>query len=160
MEEKQRTEQVWQGEETEAWRGQLRHYTYDQIAVGLSHEFTVALTEEYQQLFRKITGDINPLHCDPDFAREKGFGGPVAYGMLEASFYSSLAGVFLPGENSLIHSVEVLFKKPAYIGDVLTVRGTVAEKNDTFRFIKLKCDITRNGKEKCSRAVMQIGVLE
>ena len=62
MEEKQRTEQVWQGEETEGWRGQLRHYTYDQIAVGLSHEFTVALTEEYQQLFRKITGDINPLH--------------------------------------------------------------------------------------------------
>ena len=79
--------------------------------------------------------------------------------MLEASFYSTMAGVFLPGENSLIHSIEVLFKKPVYIGDTLTVKGRIAEKNDTFRFIKVKCEIIRNGTEKCSRAVMQIGVL-
>ncbi len=137
----------------------MNRYTFEQLSVGMSEEFTVTVTKEHQEQFGQITGDVNPLHCDPAFAREKGFSGQVVYGMLEASFYSTMAGVFLPGENSLIHSIEVLFKKPVYIGDTLTVKGRIAEKNDTFRFIKVKCEIIRNGTEKCSRAVMQIGVL-
>lgn len=134
-------------------------YTFDQLSVGMSHEFAVTVTKEHQEQFRKITGDINPLHSDPAFARAKGFRDQVVYGMLEASFYSTMAGVFLPGENSLIHSIEVLFKKPVYIGDTLTVKGCISEKNDTFQFIRVKCEIIRNGTEKCSRAVIQIGVL-
>lgn len=137
----------------------MNRYTFDQLSVGMSHEFTVTVTREHQEQFRHITGDINPLHSDSDFAREKGFEDQVVYGMLEASFYSTMAGVFLPGENSLIHRVEVLFKKPVYIGDTLTVRGRISEKNETFQFIKVKCEIIRNGTEKCSRGVMQIGVL-
>ena len=40
--------------------------------------------------------------------------------MLGASFFSTLAGVYLPGEHCLLHGVECKFAKPIFIGDTLT----------------------------------------
>lgn len=80
--------------------------------------------------------------------------------MLTASFLSTLAGVYLPGENSLIHSVETKFVKPVFVGDTLLVSGEVAEKNEHFPVIKLKVVITNQKKEKVLRGSMQIGVLK
>ncbi|MBQ9091319.1 MAG: hypothetical protein IJY52_03500, partial [Anaerotignum sp.] len=47
--------------------------------------------------FLAITGDINPLHNDQEFAQKQGHPDKVAFGMLTASFLSTLAGVYLPG---------------------------------------------------------------
>ena len=80
--------------------------------------------------------------------------------MLTASFISTLAGVYIPGENSLIHSVEVKFVKPVYVGDKLTIIGTVIDKNDLFSCITLKITILNQKNEKVLRGKMQIGVLE
>jgi acyl dehydratase len=117
------------------------------------------------QQFREMTGDVNPLHCDETFAKEKGFDGKVAYGMLTASFLSTMAGVYLPGENSLIQSVEVKFVKPVFPGEEITFTGKVSEINDTFRFLVLKVTGTVTGEKenerygtKVLKAVMQIGV--
>ena len=71
--------------------------------------------------FRDITSDVNPLHNDEAYAKERGYGGRVVFGMLCAGFYSTLAGVYLPGEHCLLHEVETKFKKPVFIGDTLTV---------------------------------------
>ena len=49
--------------------------------------------------------------------------------MLTASFLSTLAGIYLPGEKSLIHSVETKMIKPVFIGDELIVTGKVSEKS-------------------------------
>lgn len=73
---------------------------------------------------------------------------------------STLAGVYLPGENSLIHSVETKFVKPVFVGDTLLVSGEVVEKNEHFPVIKLKVVITNQKKEKVLRGSMQIGVLK
>ena len=55
----------------------------------------------------------------------------------------------MPGKYSLIHSVDqISFKKPVYAGDVLTVRGTVEDKQDGLNLIKLKVRIT-NQENKC-----------
>lgn len=137
----------------------MNHYTYEEIAEGMKESFTVTVKEETQDAFRNITGDENPLHREDAFAREKGYREKVVFGMLTASYYSTLAGVYLPGERSLIHSCDVKFLKPVYIGDELTVEGRVTEKNDTYRLIRVKA-VIRNGQgEKVSKADMQIGLL-
>ena len=52
------------------------------------------------------------------------------------------------------------FSKPVFAGDEICFTGKVTEKNDTFRFIKVKVDgINQNGEKKL-KAVMQIGVSE
>ena len=84
----------------------MNHYTLAEMTPGLTEEFTVTVTPEMMDAFRAITGDVSPIHIDADYARGRGFPGRVVYGMLGASFFSTLAGVYLPGEHCLLHGVE------------------------------------------------------
>ena len=78
--------------------------------------------------------------------------------MLGASFFSTLAGVYLPGEHCLLHSVEAKFAKPIFIGDTLTVTGRVTEVNDTFGEITVKAVIENQNGQKVTRGLIKAGV--
>ena len=136
----------------------MNHYTLAEMTPGLTEEFTVTVTPEMMDAFRAITGDVSPIHIDADYARGRGFPGRVVYGMLGASFFSTLAGVYLPGEHCLLHGVECKFARPVFIGDVLTVSGTVTEVNETFREITVKAVITNQNGQKVTRGVIRAGV--
>lgn len=136
----------------------MKCYQYEEINLGMEEKFQVEITEAMLNTFCTLTGDRNPLHCDEEYARKKGKKGRVTYGMLTASFLSTLAGMYLPGEKSLIQSVEVKFLKPVYIGDLLEVKGIVEEKHDLFQRIEIKVLITRENKEKVLKGKMKIGV--
>lgn len=138
----------------------MNNYRYDEIETGVKESFTVTVSEEQMDSFRAMSGDVNPLHRDADFAEKRGYAGTVVFGMLTASFYSTLCGVYLPGERCLLHSVDSKFMKPVYVGDTLTIEGTVTEKNDTFRLLTIKAVIKNQKGEKVSKAVIQAGVLE
>ena len=79
--------------------------------------------------------------------------------MLTASFLSTLAGMYLPGEKSIIQNTELKFMKPVYPGDRLIISGEVAEKNDAYRVIRVKVTIKKDDGEKVLRGSMQIGFL-
>ena len=138
----------------------MNHYTLAEMVPGLSAEFTVTVTEEMMDQFRAITGDVSPIHIDADYAKDRGFPGRVVYGMLGASFLSTLAGVYLPGEHCLLHGVDLKFAKPIFIGDTLTVTGVVDEVNDTFREITIKASIVNQDGKKVTRAVIRAGVAQ
>ncbi len=137
----------------------MNHYSFEDLSVGMEEHFEVELTQERMERFCEITGDVNPLHRDGDFAKGMGFDNRVAYGMLTASFLSTLAGVYLPGERSLIHRVEAEFPRPVYIGDRLTVCGRVQELNEAFRVFTMKVTVTNQRGEKVCRGKMRIGFL-
>ena len=59
----------------------IREYRYEEIEAGMEERFQVEITAEKMELFRQITGDINPLHCDREFAQSKGYRDCVVYGM-------------------------------------------------------------------------------
>ena len=142
----------------------MNEYTFSELTVGRKETFTRRITKEMEDGFREISGDENPLHKDDDFAREAGKGkyaGHVAFGMLTASFYSTLAGMYLPGRYSLIHSFEELsFLKPVFVGDLLTVTGEVFEKEEAFGLIRVKAVIRNQYGNAVSRAKMKILVLK
>lgn len=136
----------------------MNDYTYEEITAGQKESFTVTVTEDMMDKFRAITGDDNPLHNDEDYARSEGHPGRVVYGMLSASLLSTLAGVYLPGKRSLIHEVKIKFAKPVYIGDTLTVEGTVEEKHDVYSLLVLKVTVRNQSGDKVCRAKMQVAV--
>ena len=87
-------------------------------------------------MFMTITGDKNPLHTNLEYAKEKGYSEKVVYGMLTSSILSTLAGMYMPGEHSLIHSVEINFVKPVFLSKCpLKVKAKVVEKDDRFNII-------------------------
>lgn len=137
----------------------MNDYSYDELKVGQSESFTVTVSEEMMQNFRGITGDFNPLHIDESYAKDAGYQDKVVYGMLTASFFSTLAGMYLPGKRSLIHTVETEFPMPVYVGAKLTITGTVKEKNDTFHTVILKVEIFDSDHKKVCRGKMRVGLL-
>ena len=136
----------------------MNEYTYDEIAIGQKESFSVTVTDEMMESFRNLTGDINPLHNDKDYAISKGHPDRVVYGMLTGSMLSTLAGVYLPGKRSLIQEVKLKFAKPVYVGDTLTVEGVVEEKHDAYSLIILKVTMRNQNGDKVCRARMQISV--
>ena len=138
----------------------MNEYRFEDIHTGLTESFTVTVTVDMMEKFRDITGDVNPMHTDPEFASEHGYEREIAYGMLTSSFLSTLAGVYLPGRNSLIRTVEVKFPKPVMVGDELTVSGEVTDVNEEGRFFDMKIAIRNQNGDKVCRGRMQIGVLE
>lgn len=138
----------------------MNEYTYDEIAIGQEESFQVTVSEEMMEQFLQITGDVNPLHRDAAYAATRQYVDKVVYGMLTASFFSTLAGVYLPGRYSLIHSVETKFLRPVYVGDMLTVSGTVKEKEDAYRMLILNLLIKNQKGEKVVKGTMQIKVLD
>ena len=101
------------------------------------------------------------MHNDESFAVSKGFKGRVAYGHLTTSFFSTLAGVYLPGENCPIREVSYKFMKPVYIGDKLLVVGEVSEIDDRTKEVFLKGRIYRKSDdEMLVRGKMIVGILE
>lgn len=142
----------------------MNSYRFDEIEVGLKASFERTITTEMETQFREITGDDNPLHRDDDFAVRVGggkFPGHVSFGMLTASLYSTLAGVYLPGEYSLIHSLEDLsFQRPVFAGDTLTVEGEVTEREEALRLIRIKATIRNQNGKVVSKARMKVLVLQ
>ena len=136
----------------------MNSYTLADIAPGLSASFSVTVTEAMMDAFYAITGDNSPIHMDADYAAGRGYPGRVVYGMLGASLFSTLAGVYLPGEHCLLHSVEAQFAKPVFIGDTLTVSGKVTEVNDTFGEITIKATIENQNGQKVTRGLIKAGV--
>ena len=135
-------------------------YSYEQISVGLQDKFEKHITDEMLSGFRTITGDNNPLHTDRVYAEQRGYNDRVVYGMLSASLLSTLAGVYLPGKYSLIYSTKINFHKPVFVGDTITVRGTVKEKDERWNTIRLKIIMENQDGKKVLSGSMQIGVTE
>jgi len=128
----------------------MNHYTLAEMTPGLTEEFTVTVTPEMMDAFRAITGDVSPIHIDADYARGRGFPGRVVYGMLGASFFSTLAG--------LLHGVECKFAKPIFIGDTLTVKGTVVGVSEIGSEAEIKAVITNQDGKRVTRGIIKAGL--
>ena len=138
----------------------LNRYSYDDISVGQTEEFSVEVTGEMQNRFLTLSGDVNPMHTDTKYAETKGFSGKLVYGMLTASFYSTLVGTLLPGEKCLFQEAEIKFNAPVYIGDMLSVTGECIDKNDTFKRLTTKAKVRNKKGEIVSSAKLKVGMLD
>jgi acyl dehydratase len=96
------------------------------IKVGDTASVSKNVTDEVIRAFAEVSGDHNPLHLDEAFAATTRFGRRIAHGMLGASLISSVLGNELPGAGSIYLSQTLKFRAPAFIGDTLTARVTVA----------------------------------
>ena len=134
-------------------------YRWNDLHEGLSHCFEVELTAEMMDGFRQLSGDTNPLHQDVKFAREAGFSGVVAFGLLTTALYSRLVGVYLPGKFCLLHGLDVDFVNPAFVGDRLVVSGEIRHLSEALRRIELRGRITRD-ETVISRAKLRVGLHE
>ncbi|MBE0617116.1 MAG: MaoC family dehydratase [Proteobacteria bacterium] len=101
--------------------------TFDDLRVGQRAAFSKTVTEADLSHFVAITGDVNPLHVDAEFARRTFFGQRIAHGMLSASLFSTLVGMLLPGVGAIYRSQSLEFLRPVHLGDTITAVFEVEE---------------------------------
>jgi len=78
--------------------------------------------------YQGASGDMNPIHYDPEFAAAAGYPSVFAVGMLQAGVLATYATDWLGAEN--VRRFRVQFREQAWPGDELTYSGTVVERRD------------------------------
>ena len=121
----------------------LSEHTFEDLFVGQKIVFSEKIDESLLTDFAKLSGDFNPLHMDEDYALNTNFEKRVCHGMLLASFFSQLVGMYLPGKNSLYFSQSLNFRNPCFIGDEVTIEGEITEKKSNTKIITIKTTISR-----------------
>ena len=138
----------------------MNQYKFTEVKIGLQESFSVTVDSSKLDYFLNITSDINPLHIDDSYAKSKGFDNRVVYGMLTASFYSTLIGVFLPGKYCILQGIDIQFNKPVYSGDNLTISGMVTYINDAYKQLEIKASIINQDHKKVSKALIKVGLID
>lgn len=126
----------------------IKYYLED-LEVGMSATTSMTITGEQIDTFAKITGDFNPIHVDEDAAKAAGFDGRIAHGALSASLISAVLGNDLPGPGAVFVELNLRFRRPAMIGDVVTAVAKVEEINERTGRVKMKCHCEVGGKQIC-----------
>jgi len=116
-------------------------YTFEELFVGQKANFFKKIDSALVDDFAKISGDFNPLHMSEEYASTTNFGKRVCHGMLLASYFSQLVGMYLPGKNSLYFSQTLNFRNPCFVDDNITIGGEIIEKKSNMKLITIKTTI-------------------
>lgn len=108
-------------------REPLKGYLFEDLSLGMSASFTRTVTEADIVLFTAVSGDLNPIHVNEEYARKTMFKGRIAHGILTAALISAVLGNQLPGPGCIYLSQTLKFLAPVKAGDTVTARATVTE---------------------------------
>lgn len=127
--------------------GFIENRPFDEIEVGDFAELQRTLTAQDIDAFAVVSGDVNPAHVDAEYAQDDIFHKVIAHGMWGGALISNVLGTQLPGPGTIYLDQTLKFHKPVGIGDTVTVRLTVIEKEPDRNRVKLSCLCT-NGDGK------------
>ena len=102
-----------------------------EVAVGdMVTPFSMTVTQGQVNAYADASGDNNPIHLDPEFARSVGLPGTIAHGMLEMGILAEAIASWAGG-NANLQSLSCRFSKPLLPGDTIICTGTVVSVDDS-----------------------------
>lgn len=124
----------------------LENVTYDEITIGQTSSYSKTLTEDDLTLFAAVSGDVNPVHLDAEYAASTQFKERIGHGAWTGAVVSAAMALHLPGPGSIYLGQSLSFRAPVRIGDTVTIELEVTDKKDDKNFVTLAC-----------RAINQLG---
>jgi acyl dehydratase len=124
----------------------FENITYDELNEGDTAVFTRTLSEDQLVLFAAVSGDLNPVHLDSEYAAESVFKERVAHGMWSGALISAALATVMPGPGTIYLEQSMTFRRPVKLDDTLTVNLIVLRKEPKGRVV-IQCDV-RNQNEQ------------
>ncbi len=97
-----------------------------EVPKGATSDFRIEeATSPEQALLYRLSGDVNPLHADPDFAERVGFAqGPILHGLCTYGFMvRHVAKAACAGDATQVTGFGAQFRRPVWPGDTLVTEG-------------------------------------
>ncbi len=92
-------------------------------------------TQPQQALIYRLTGDMNPLHSDPDVARRAGFERPILHGLATFGIAGwSLISALMPDQPDALRALGCRMSAPVFPGDKLITHIWHREGDEDFQF--------------------------
>ncbi|MDR2824099.1 MAG: MaoC family dehydratase [Prevotellaceae bacterium] len=99
------------------------------LKIGDFYELDLIYTQQQVNDFAAITGDNNPLHIDPEYAKTTRFGRPVIHGFLAGAVFSRIFGTLFPGEGTIYIYQDMRFREPIFVDKTYKARVEITEIN-------------------------------
>jgi phosphotransacetylase/acyl dehydratase len=126
----------------------LENRTISEIEVGETASLERVLTQQDIQIFATVSGNVNPLHLDEEYAHATGETSLIGHSMWGASLISTLLGTKLPGPGTTYLNQNLSFNGPVRLGDRLRVQVRVREKDVERAQVTLECSaVNQDGRE-------------
>jgi 3-hydroxybutyryl-CoA dehydratase len=103
------------------------------LNVGDRFELNFTFSEEAVRGFAEVTGDKNPIHLDPEFARTTVFGRPIVHGMFVGGLISRALGCHFPGAGTIYMSQSLKFLAPVFVGESVRIELVLTELGEKGR---------------------------
>jgi 3-hydroxybutyryl-CoA dehydratase len=121
-------------------------YYLEDLAPDMEASVSKTITDEDIKAFAELSGDVNPVHIDDEFASGTIFKKRIAHGFLTGALFSTVLGTKLPGPGCIYLSQSMKFKAPVYIGDEVVATCKVTSVDLEKGRVTLACDCSVNGK--------------
>ena len=131
----------------------------DDFEPGQHVTFTKTFTEADLRRFIEITGDVNPLHVDEEFAAATPFGRRVLHGMLTASIFSTMVGMLLPGTGAIYRSQTIRFLLPVHLDETVTAHFVVRSVDRAKHRLEIDSWIENEAGQHVIEGVCEAGLL-
>lgn len=137
-------------------QGTISNKTFDEIRIGDSAQLQRTLNAHDIDLFAAVSGDVNPIHLDPDFALQQTDGSVTGYSLWSGALISNLLGNHLPGPGTVYKRQNLDFHCPVRLCDTLTIAIRVAEKQAEERVVVLDCECVNQNGQKIATGVAEV----
>tara|TARA_B100001123_G_C14524477_1_gene715658 strand:+ start:92 stop:508 length:417 start_codon:yes stop_codon:yes gene_type:complete len=114
----------------------------NQLDISEGHKLSPvvkAITQDKIDHYANVSGDLNPLHIDPDFASNTPFGGTIAHGMLVLASLSELMEKEFQAFWRNSGRLKIRFRGAAKPGDTISASGWVKQVVDGRVVCHLEC---------------------
>jgi acyl dehydratase len=108
---------------------------------------TRTVSQEQIAAYAEASGDRNPIHLDPDFARGVGLPGTIAHGFLEMAILAEAVGRWAGGYER-VAELGCRFSKPLLPGETITCTGRVVAVDPASGALTLQLEATSSRGER------------
>lgn len=117
------------------------------MTIGQKHTEQILVTTKMVADFAQVSGDFNPIHLDPEYARQTPFKKPIAHGLLSAALLSGIVGTRFPGPGTVLLKQGLSYKKPVFVGDKIEFRLVVTSVRADKPIVTLSCEVLNSSGE-------------
>ena len=102
------------------------------------------MSSQYFARSIKLLNDTAPIHTNDKWAKRLGMKKKIFPGLAVVNVYSKMIGMYLPGKNAVMMSINFSFKKPVFENDKLVYICEITRVIKSIKVVLIKLSIFRN----------------